>query len=161
MSNFNVYTYPLFGRLADGNCNRNLKPQLDNRNTENGIKIFWKICHKIFKCFLLGRTCVNTNSLKSFKFLRKVNLHCRKCKNVQISSLKQIFCKALSLNDTWAPQSYFQYYFQGLYVFSINFKKIGNSLRFGVRPQLQQFRCGNRTLKAGMCLCRNFLIQCR
>jgi hypothetical protein len=44
---------PPCGRLADRNRNRNrnVKPQLDNRNTENGIKIFWKIFHKIFTFF--------------------------------------------------------------------------------------------------------------
>ena len=53
--------------------------------------------------------------------------------------------------DLWIPQLHFQCYFQGLYVFSINFKKIENSLRFGVRPQPQpqQFCCGNRNHKAG------------
>ena len=35
---------PPCGRLADRNRNR-------NRNTENGIKIFWKIFHKIFTFF--------------------------------------------------------------------------------------------------------------
>ena len=63
--------------------------------------------------------------------------------------------------DLWTPQLYFQCYFQGLYVFSINLKKIENSLRFGVRPQpqpqpqLQQFCCGNRNRKAGYDLCQN------
>ena len=46
---------PPCGRLADRNHNRNrnrnrnrnVKPQLDNRNTGNGIKIVWKIFHKI------------------------------------------------------------------------------------------------------------------
>ena len=42
---------PPCGRLADHNRNRNVKPQLDNRNTENGIKIFWKILHKIITFF--------------------------------------------------------------------------------------------------------------
>ena len=59
--------------------------------------------------------------------------------------------------DLWTPQLHFQSYFQGLYVFSINFKKIENSLRFGVRPQPQpqthpqpqRFCCGNRNRKAG------------
>ena len=36
---------PLCGRLADRN--RNLKPQLENRNTKNGIKIFLKFFHEI------------------------------------------------------------------------------------------------------------------
>ena len=53
--------------------------------------------------------------------------------------------------DLWTPQLHFQWYFQGLYVFSINCKKIENSLRFGVRPQPQpqRFCCGNRNCKAG------------
>ena len=57
--------------------------------------------------------------------------------------------------DFWTPQLHFQWYFQGLYVFSINFKKIENSLRFGVRPQPQpqpqpqRFCCGNRNRRAG------------
>ena len=46
-----IYTYPAGSRLANHNRNRNVKPQLDNRNTENGIKMFWKIFHKIFTFF--------------------------------------------------------------------------------------------------------------
>ena len=88
---------PPCGRLADRN--RNLKPQLDNRNTENGIKIFGNFFIKSLY-FLLGRPYVNTNSLKSFKYLRKMYLQCRKCESVQNSLLKQIFYKALSLNET-------------------------------------------------------------
>ena len=38
---FEEYNHtPPCGRLADRNCNRNLKPQLDNRNTEHEIKMF-------------------------------------------------------------------------------------------------------------------------
>ena len=102
---------PPCGRLADRNRNRNrnVKPQLDNRNTKNGIKIVWKILHKIITIFTwtpIRQVNVNTNSLKSFKCLRKVNLHCRKCKNVQNSLLKQIFYKVLSLNKTSGLHSY-------------------------------------------------------
>ena len=53
--------------------------------------------------------------------------------------------------DLWASQWHFHCYFQGLYVFSINFKKIENSLWLGVRPQPlpQWFYCGYRNRKAG------------
>ena len=93
---------PPCGRLADRNRNRNRneKPQLDNRNTQNVINFFWKIFHKIFTFFIWTPITSTLNSLKLFKFLRKVNLHCRKCKNMQNSLLKQIFCKVLSLNKT-------------------------------------------------------------
>ena len=96
---------PPCGRLADRNRNRNVKSQLDNATPKMGSKCFGKFFIKSLH-FLLGRPYVNTNSLKSFKFLHKVNLHCRKCKNVQNSLLKQIFCKVLSLNKTSGLHSY-------------------------------------------------------
>ena len=89
-----IHTPPC-GRLADRNRNRNLTTATPKMGSKCFGKFFIKSLH-----FLLGRPYVNTNSLKSSKFLRKVNLHCRKCKNVQNSLLKQIFYKVLSLNKT-------------------------------------------------------------
>ena len=70
-----------------------------------GSKFFGKFFMKSLH-FSLGHTYVNTNFLKSFKFVRQVDLHCRKCKNVHNSLLKQIFCKVLSLNKTSGLHSY-------------------------------------------------------
>ena len=51
--------------------NQNLKPQLDNRTEKCDQNVLE-----------IGRPYLNTNSLKSFKYLRKTNLQCRKSKNV-------------------------------------------------------------------------------
>ena len=86
---------------ATATWNRNLTTATPKMGSKFCRNCFIKSLH-----FLLGRSYVNTNSLKSFKFLRKVNLHCRKCKNVHNSLLKQIFCKVLSLNKTSGFYSY-------------------------------------------------------
>ena len=101
-----IYTIPRLAVVwptatATATWNRNLTTATPKMGSKCFGKFFIKSLH-----FLLGRPYVNTNSLKSFKFLRKVNLHCRKCKNVQNSLLKQIFCKVLSLNKTSGLHSY-------------------------------------------------------
>ena len=127
------------------------QPQPETARPKMGSKFFCKIFHKIF-AFLLGHTYVNTNLLKFFKYLRKINFQCRNCKNVQHFSLKQIFCKVLFKRDLWSPKSHFQCYFQRLNVLAYISKKIENLLRFGVWSQLQpqQFCCGNLTARWGM-----------